>query len=155
HGRELSADITARGLTDLSLHVGGMVDKDRKGIALSHLRLQYPEATWSLEHPTHVTFGEGVVHADELSLTAADQRLVLRGGLRGTHLDADAQIQRLRLDRLPRAFVPSSLGLGGVLDAAVTAHGSTDRPVVDAKVALHGGEIETLHGLDLDLDAQY
>ncbi len=154
-GRELSAEVTSEGLNEIELHLRGRVDSDRRGFALADLRLRYPEATWTLERPTRVNFGDRDVMLEELALASSGQRLVVSGGIRGTQLQADARIEQLLLERLPRTFVPESLGLGGALSATVTARGTTRRPRVDAEITLRDGAIDTLRELQLELDAHY
>ncbi len=154
-GRELTADITAEGFNEIELHLRGTADPDRQGFALADLRLRYPEATWTLERPTRLTLARGRVLVDELALASSGQRLVLSGGIRGTQLQAAARIEQLRLDRLPKAFVPESLGLGGALDAQLSVQGATGKPRVDAKVRLDGGAIGPVRELQLSLDARY
>ncbi|MGA9523169.1 MAG: hypothetical protein WBV82_17005, partial [Myxococcaceae bacterium] len=154
-GRELTADVTAEGFNEIELHLRGTLDADRQGFALADLRLRYPEATWTLERPTRLTLAGGRILVDELALESSGQRLVLSGGIRGTQLEAEARVEQLLLDRLPKAFVPESLGLGGALDAQLSVHGTTRRPRVDAKVTLHDGAIDEIRELQLVLDAHY
>lgn len=88
-GRDVSAEVTTRGLTSLVFRAGGLLDADNQGILLNTLGLEYPEASWSLEKPARVQWPESALSVEPLALAAAkDQRIVVRATKRETRIDA-------------------------------------------------------------------
>src|SRR5262249_55720986 len=58
-GRELDVELTTKGYAELALLASGTVDEGGEGLQLATLSLRYPEETWSLEAPTHVSLEQG------------------------------------------------------------------------------------------------
>ncbi|HYX91261.1 MAG TPA: hypothetical protein VE782_06850, partial [Myxococcaceae bacterium] len=154
-GRELVADLSARGLADLALHLAGTVDRSAEELLLSDAKVRYPEATWTLQRPARIAFGGGQLSARELTLESGRERVSVDGGMFGDRLDARARIENLALDRLPHALVPDDLNLGGEVNAAIRAGGTTSRPEVAAKLELRNGRFRQFTDLGLQLDATY
>jgi translocation and assembly module TamB len=154
-GRELSAEVTARGFADVGLQLRGVLDEDREGLRLSELAVRYPEASWTLENPTHLRFGGGDLQLDELWLRSGRQRLGLGGTLRGTSVDARLVTENLELAQLPRAALPADLVVAGELSLRATARGRLGRPTVAAQVQLRNARWNDFRDLGLELDARY
>jgi translocation and assembly module TamB len=154
-GRELVADLSARGFADVAVHVAGTLERSAEALLVSDLKVRYPEATWTLQRPTRLAFGGGQLTASELTLESGRQRLSIDGGMFGERLDARARIENLMLERLPRAFLPDDLNLGGQVNAAMRAAGNSSRPEVAAKLELRNGRYRQLTDLGLELDATY
>lgn len=154
--RALEANLRTQGDVELSLALAGTVDEDQQGLAVSALTLAYPEATWTLQGPTHVGFGGGhMVVKPALTLASEAQRLSLTLDKAGERIDTRVEVAALELDRLPKAFVPESLGLGGTLSAQVSARGRLPRPDAELSVTLQGGRYQTYEGLDFGLKGTY
>jgi len=154
-GRELEADFSTQGLSDLVLHVGGELEKSGGGFLLSALALRYPEAEWTLQAPARVTFAGGDTRAEAIALAAGPQRLTVQGFKQGARFDAAVDVEKLNLGRLPKAFIDPTLRLAGELDLHLRAQGTTAKPVVDARVSLRDGTYRNHQGLGLLLDGRY
>ncbi|MEN9800450.1 MAG: hypothetical protein RL653_4147 [Pseudomonadota bacterium] len=153
-GRTFQADAQLRGLTSLVFHAGGTLDRDRGGMQLETLGLDYPEAHWALRAPAGLRFDDGL-QVGTLTVAAKGQSLSVKGGLRGGRLDATLTLEQLDLARLPSALMPAELHLAGQLSGAVRAAGRTSRPAVDAELQLSGGRVQGLEDVSLQLRAGY
>lgn len=148
-GRDLDLELSTKGLTDVKLTAHGTVDPDGLGVAIATLALQYPEETWTLEAPTHLSIAKGL-DVETLVLRAAEQRVEARVSLKQGVLDALVDATALELTRLPRAFVPTKWGLGGKLDLHATAVGKSDKPDLEATLKWRDGSLRTLRQVDVD-----
>ncbi|MBK7857022.1 MAG: translocation/assembly module TamB domain-containing protein [Archangiaceae bacterium] len=153
-GRELTLALSTRGYAELSLTAGGRLDEDGEGLELARLELKYPEATWTLREPAHLSIAHGV-EVGPLALMSDDQRLGLMLKSGGGRIDAAVEVVNVELTHLPHAFVPTQWGLGGRLDAKATARGRTASPDAEATVAWRDGSVRTLRGLQLKVQARY
>lgn len=154
-GRALVADVSTRGFAQVTLHLAGTLDADRQGLAVADLQLRYPEATWTLQRPTHVAFGEGGFRLDELTLESGRQRLTVAAAVRGTKLEGRARVENLVLGALPKVALPDDLALEGDLDALLDLRGSPSRPVADLTATLRNGRIQSFEDLGLQLRGHY
>jgi len=154
-GRALTATVKAGGSAQLLLALTGTVDEDKQGLALSSFSLSYPEASWTLEHPTHLGFGSGV-RVDPLTLTAGPQSLTLALTTNGENLDARTELRTVDLGLLPKALLPPSLQeLGGRLSGHVAVSGHTSHPSATATLSLEDGRFQRYAGVDLALKGRY
>lgn len=153
-GRTFQADAQLRGLTSLVFHAGGTLDKDRAGMQLETLGLDYPEAHWALRAPVGLRFEEGL-QVGTLTVAAKGQSLSVRGGVRAGKLDATVALEHFDLARLPAALMPPDLQLAGELSGTVRAVGRTAQPAVEAELQLSGGRVQGLEELSLQLHAGY
>ncbi|NPC86451.1 translocation/assembly module TamB, partial [Pyxidicoccus fallax] len=154
--RELDATVRVQGDAQLGLTLGGLVDEDGQGLAIRALTLSWPEATWTLRRPTHLGFGGGRVEVEPaLALASGPQSLSVRGVMEGEQVKARVELDAFDLSKLPRAFVPESLGLGGTLTGHVAASGRMPRPDAEVNLRLAGGRAQGYEGLDAALQASY
>lgn len=153
--RSLEATVRVQGDAQLALTLGGTVDPSGKGLAVQSLTLAYPEATWTLQHPTHLGFENGVEVTPPLALASGPQSLSLGLVMREERVDARADVRALDLSKLPHLFVPESLGLGGVLTGSVVARGKLPRPDADVDLTLKDGRFQEYEGVDLGLKGRY
>ncbi|MDC0710598.1 translocation/assembly module TamB domain-containing protein [Stigmatella sp. ncwal1] len=154
--RALQANVSTQGQVELSLTLTGTVDENQEGLAVSAMTLAYPEATWRLQRPTHVGFGGGRIEVKPtLTLAAENQRLAVQLVKVGERVDAQVDVGELDLSKLPKAFVPESLGLGGMLSAQVSAKGALSRPDATFSLSLADGRFQQYTGLGLELKGTY
>ncbi|MGZ3461294.1 MAG: translocation/assembly module TamB, partial [Archangium sp.] len=155
HGRALEASVSTGGTTKLLLALRGTVDKDNQGLGLDDLILRYPEADWTLQRPTHLRWGNGRVEVAPFTLTSGEQALSLALTKAGERLTAHTELQAFDLGRLPKAFLPPSLQVGGRLSGQVAVSGRLPRPDADLSLSLRGGRYQQYVGLDADLRGRY
>ena len=137
----------------LALQTRGQWAPRFAGLALQDLRLEYPEARWQLVRPAHLTFAPAFA-IPELALAAGPQRIAL--SLRtGERLAAKVDIARLDLGRLPRALLPPSLKLAGLVDLDAEVAGTMARPRGHARLAVARGRFQKVEGLELTLEARH
>ncbi len=153
--RSLEATVRVEGDAQLGLALAGTIDESGQGLAVNTLTLNSPEATWTLQRPTHIGFGEVIEVAPALTLASGGQSLALALRMRGEQVDASADVRALDLSRLPRLFVPESLGLGGQLNGSVTARGRLPRPDAEVDVTLTEGRFQEYSGLNFGLKGRY
>ncbi len=153
-GRKLTADVSTKGMAEVSVHLQGVLDADASGVALTELELRYPEATWQLVAPAKVRVDHGF-SADELTLSSGTQRLVFRGKVGEGRVQAELEAHRVELAVLPRAFVPEALGLGGVLNATVAAEGRLKRPTLQVLAQVGGLSVMGHRDIHAALEARY
>ncbi len=154
--RVLEANVRTAGDVVLGLSLAGTVDEDEEGIAVSAMTLAWPEATWTLQGPTHVGFGGGRLEVKPaLTLVSDKQRLALTLVKVGERIDTRVEADALDLTRLPRAFVPESLGLGGTVSARVSARGRLPRPDAEISFTLEDGRYQQYTGLGATLKGTY
>ena len=154
--RALEANIKAAGDLSVSLGLTGTVDEDQQGLAVSALTLAYPEATWTLQGPTHVGFGGGRVEVKPaLRLVSDGQSLALAVEKEGEHINGLVELGALDLTRLPKAVVPEELKLGGALSARVSARGRLPRPDAELSITLVDGRFQEYSDLDVSLNGTY
>ncbi|MCP3139198.1 translocation/assembly module TamB [Pyxidicoccus xibeiensis] len=154
--RELDATVRVHGDAQLGLVLGGTVDEDGQGLAVQALTLSWPEATWALRSPTHVGFGGGRIEVEPaLTLESGGQTLSLLGSKEGERVTARVELGAFDLTKLPRAFVPESLGLGGTVTGHVAARGRLPRPEAEAKLRWDDGRASGYEGLQATLDGRY
>jgi translocation and assembly module TamB len=154
--RELDATVRVQGDAQLGLDVDGTVDEDGQGLAVRALTLSWPEATWTLQHPTHVGFGGGRVEVEPaLALASGPQSLSVRGAMEGERVAARVELGAFDLAKLPRVFVPESLGLGGTVTGHVAARGRLPRPEAEVNLHWDQGRARGYEGLDATLDGRY
>jgi translocation and assembly module TamB len=155
HDRNIVADVRATGFLQLALHAGGTVDSDHKGILLSALQLEYPQAQWSLQRAAHVRFAGPELSTEPLELRSGGQAIRAAGSLRGRRIDADLQIHNLDLALLPKPVVSPALNLAGLFSAELSARGSTAQPALQVKAELQSGRFKQYRDLALKLDGGY
>ncbi|QSQ28584.1 translocation/assembly module TamB domain-containing protein [Pyxidicoccus parkwayensis] len=154
--RKLDATVRVQGDAQLGLVLGGVVDEDGEGLAVDALTLSWPEATWKLQRPTHVGFGGGRVEvAPALLLTSGSQKLSLLGAKEGQQVTARVELDAFDLTKLPHAFVPESLGLGGTVTGFVSAKGRLPRPDAEANLRWEDGRAQGYEGLQASVEARY
>ncbi|GHG94339.1 translocation/assembly module TamB domain-containing protein [Comamonas sp. JC664] len=154
--RNLDASVRVQGDAELGLTMKGQVDKNGQGLGIRELALFWPEATWTLQQPTHVGFGGGNVEvAPPLVLASEGQTLSLQGSMRGQRIAARVELGAFDLARLPAAFVPESLGLGGTLTGHAAASGTMARPDAEVDIRLEDGRAQGYEGLQSELKARY
>ncbi|MBZ4416280.1 translocation/assembly module TamB domain-containing protein [Myxococcus sp. RHST-1-4] len=154
--RRLDATVRAQGDAQLGLELGGLVDEDGQGLAVDALTLSWPEATWTLQRPTHVGFGGGRVEVEPaLALASGPQSLSVRGAMKGEQVAARVELGAFDLAKLPRVFVPESLGLGGTVTGHVAARGRLPRPEAEANLRWDNGRAQGYEGLHAALDGRY
>ncbi|WP_257458318.1 translocation/assembly module TamB domain-containing protein [Archangium lipolyticum] len=155
-GRALEASVTTGGTTNLLLSLRGTVDKDSQGLGIDALALRYPEAGWTLQRPTHVSWGNGGVEvAPPLTLSSGPQSLSLALAMEGERITARTELQAFDLGRLPKAFLPPSLDVDGQLSGHVAVNGHMSRPDADLDLTLRGGRYQQYKDLDFDLRGKY
>ncbi len=154
-GRELEADFSARGLADIVVHLGGTIDPDHEGMAVSALSLRYPEAEWTLQRPSRIVFSDARLALEPIVLHSGAQVLALAGEKVGARLSGKLDLDKLDLSLLPKAFVPPELQLAGLLGAHVEAHGTVSQPAVDARLELSGGRIKGFTEVGATLSGRY
>ncbi|ATB50515.1 translocation/assembly module TamB [Corallococcus macrosporus] len=154
--RALDASVRVAGDVELGLTLNGLVDADNQGLAIQQMALFWPEATWTLQAPTHLGFGGGTVEvAPPLRLASEGQTLSLQGAMRGQRVTARVELGAFDLSRLPRSFVPESLGLGGRLTGHAAVSGRMARPDAEADLRLADGQARGYEGLQAELKARY
>jgi translocation and assembly module TamB len=154
-GRELEADLSAKGLADLVVHAIGTVDADSQGIAFTTFDLQYPEARWAMQSPSAVAWRNDTVVVQPLTLTSGEQRLALSGQLRGQQVRASVDAASVDLAKLPRALVDPKLGLKGLVTASAKVQGTLSHPTGEGRLALSAGALGKLTGVDATLEGSY
>jgi autotransporter translocation and assembly factor TamB len=137
----------------LSLTVAGRLDHDRQGLALSHVALTYPKASWTSEGIARLRFDEITLSLKNLLLRSQDQALAIDGSKDEEHVDAHVALTKFRLDLLPTLVVPRDLNLGGTLDLDLKASGPVDGPKVVGRVRLEGGRFRTFSKIAAAVDA--
>jgi translocation and assembly module TamB len=154
--RDLKVSVSTQGEVELNLSLAGLVDEDQEGLAVNALTLAYPEATWRLQGPSHVRFGGNRLEVrPTLTLVSDAQRLAVQLLKQGERVDARVDVSALDLSKLPRAFVPESMGLGGTLSAQLSAKGPLSRPDATYTVSLTEGRFQQYTGLGLELKGTY
>ncbi|HVG61350.1 MAG TPA: translocation/assembly module TamB domain-containing protein [Hyalangium sp.] len=154
--RALEASVRTAGDVVLGLSLAGTVDEDQEGLAVSAMTLAWPEATWTLQGPTHVGFGGGRLEVKPaLTLTSETQRLAVTLVKEGDRIDTRVEADALDLTKLPKAFVPEALGLGGTLSARVSARGRLPRPDAELSLTLENGRFQEYTGLGATLKGTY
>lgn len=154
--RELTASVRVEGDAQLALGVEGTVDADNEGLAMRGFTLSWPEATWTLQQPTHLAFGGGrIALSPPLQLASGPQTLKVAAVKDGERVDARIDLGAFDLSKLPRIAVPESLGLGGTLSGHVAAKGRMARPDADVDLTWADGRARGYEGLGLALKAKY
>jgi translocation and assembly module TamB len=154
-GRALDLHLITEGFVQASLHLGGTLDEDRRGIALSQLTLHFPEADWALEKPARLRFAGDLVQVETLSLRSGEQQIALNGWKRGNRLNASASLQTIDLTRLPHALLPKNTKLGGKLTVDARARGTTRDPAVEASFDVVDAQVNDLQHLFLKGNASW
>jgi len=158
-GRALEATVTTGGATDLLVSLRGTVDKGGEGLGLDALTLRYPEAGWTLQRPTHLSWANGrVVVAtpkEPLALSSGGQALALSLTMAGERLEATTELKAFDLGKLPKAFMPPSLQLAGQLDGSLAVSGRLPRPDATVNLSLRGGRYQQYADLAFDLEGRY
>jgi len=153
--RNLEAEVRAEGELSVWLHATARVDPDNKGLLLSSFRLRYPEADWLLQQPAKIRFASGDASAEQVELKSGAQAIRFHGALRGQRLRAEAEVEKLDLAQLPKAFVDPALKLSGMFNARIRASGKLPRPAVEAHVDLRRGQFKQYSNLGLAVNALY
>ncbi|WNG30365.1 AsmA family protein [Cystobacter fuscus] len=155
-GRQLEVSVHSEGDAPLELALWGTLDKDNEGLALEDVTLKYPEAAWTLQHPTHLTWGGGRVEVEPaLSLTSGEQGLSLALKMQGESIRARTELRALDLSRLPKAYLPASFDVAGLISGEVSVDGRMSRPDARAQLKLSGGRYQQYSDLSFDLDGRY
>ncbi|MHB8877566.1 MAG: translocation/assembly module TamB domain-containing protein [Myxococcaceae bacterium] len=154
-GRELEADLSARGLADLVAHLTGTLDPGADGILLSSFALQYPEARWTMRAPARVSWGGATTTIEPLTLVSGEQALSLSAVKGGRRLRAKVEASSVDLGRLPKALVNHELGLAGLLSGTVEVDGTLPRPDGLVKLTVSKGGVRRLSGISATVDSTY
>ncbi|RJS22443.1 translocation/assembly module TamB [Corallococcus sp. H22C18031201] len=150
--QNLEAHINLAGDAQFALGLRGQVDSGGDGLDVRTLSLSWPEATWTLRHPTHVRFGGGRVAVEPpLALASESQSLSVGMTKVGSRLDARVELGAVDLAKLPRLFVPESLGLGGTVTGHVATRGVLSRPDAEVDLAWKDGRARGYENLALGL----
>jgi autotransporter translocation and assembly factor TamB len=137
----------------LSLALTGRVDGDRQGLALSHVALTYPEASWTSEGTARLRFDEITLSLKNFLLRSQDQALAVDGAKDDEHVDAHVALTKFRLDLLPTLVVARDLNLGGTVDLDIRASGPLDEPKVVGRIRLEQGRFRSLSKIAVAVDA--
>lgn len=155
HGRELDLDLATRGLGDLKVHVVGVLDRDSRGARLDTAELTWTDATWSLEAPTRVVWGD-VIEVAPFALHDGSRRVSGELTMRASRLAAKVHAEQLELSKLPRVVAPASWGLEGTLEVLdVTARGRPSAPAIDFSAKVRRARVLELGGIDLTLSGDW
>ncbi len=152
-GRAVEVTLTTQGLGDLRLGIAGLLDADQAGLAVSGLTLASTEGEWALEAPTSLAWRSGELVLAPLALRSGGQRLTGEARKTATTLQAAVGLTQVRLDRLPRALVPASLGLAGTVSGTVTASGKLKSPTARLTLEWQDGALQGLRPLSATVDA--
>jgi translocation and assembly module TamB len=154
-GRDIDLDFTTRGMGDLQAHVVARLEPGNSGAAISAVDLKWTGATWSLESPTSLRWGD-VFELQPMTLHDAERSLSVRVKKTRKTLDAELHAQRLDLAKLPSALAPPSWELGGTVTTLdVTVSGTPDAPIVAAKTKVADGRVWAISGLQLVGDGSW
>ncbi|MGQ0503989.1 MAG: translocation/assembly module TamB domain-containing protein [Myxococcaceae bacterium] len=153
--RQLSGTVQTQGFAQAALRFQGTVDQNGRGLQLAALTLDLPEGKWSLAQPTHVAATDTGFELGPLELRKGTQSLRAEAHLRGNKLTANADVTKLDLAQLPKAFVPADLGVAGTLSARVDVTGTQARPKIAAKVELDHASFREAKDVDLQANATY
>jgi translocation and assembly module TamB len=154
--RELKATVSTSGDAVLSLTLAGTVDEDQQGLAVKAMRLGWPEATWTLQGPTHVGFGGGRLEVKPaLTLVSDQQRLALTLLKEGERVDGHVEADALDLTKLPKAFMPETLKLSGTVSARVNARGRLPRPDADISLTVANVQYQEYSDINATLKGTY
>lgn len=155
-GRDFSAEASMSAPQRVSLSLDGAIENSSapdRAIALTHLALAYPGGQWASDATARIRMGGETVSLANLRLVSRGQRLALDGSKTGDRIDVRLALEGIRLALLPRLLVDPSLGLGGMLDADVHAHGALENPSVDAQVELRQGRVRGFANIRAKLTA--
>ena len=144
--RTFSTELALVSPDPINLKGSGNLDDDGRGLALEHLVLSYPGGEWTTEGIARVASAEDRLSLANLRLRSAGQTIDLDGAKTNDQLDAHLAVHDLRLSQLPAFLVDPKLRLAGVVDADVTAAGTTDNPRVAARVQVQGAAVDLQHG---------
>ena len=125
--------------------------RDRE-LTIKALSVRYPEAAWTLRRRARLSFGDAIVLSG-FELGAGAQRVTAELRLAGRTRNAHVTVARLDLGRLPRALVPPSAGLAGLVDADLRAEDGK-APRVVANASLTGGRVGGHRDLSFNLAAR-
>lgn len=151
HGRQLDLDLATRGLGDLKLHAIGVLDRDSRGASIDSAELTWTDASWKLEAPTRVAWGD-VIEVAPFVVHDGPRRLGGALELSSTKLEGTVHAEQLDLARLPRIVAPAAWGLGGTLEALdVRTTGKPSAPVMSFTAKVRQARVLELGGIDLDL----
>ncbi|MBL8915839.1 MAG: hypothetical protein JNM17_34390, partial [Archangium sp.] len=154
-GRDIDLDFTTRGMGDLQAHLIGKLDADRRGAVLTACDLKWTGATWSLESPTSLKWGDDF-ELQPLLLHDENRRLSVRVKRTRKALDAELHAQQLDLAKLPSALAPPSWELGGTVTSLdIDVSGTPDVPIVAVKTVVKDGRVWAVTGLQLTGDAKW
>jgi translocation and assembly module TamB len=160
-GRHVSARARMTGPEPLSLDLAGRREPSGRALRLERLRVEYPEATWSLARPARIVFGPERLSVSGLVLAAGRQRVeadVARGpvtGRRGGVVETRGTIRvtALELGLLPHALLPPGRRPGGRLDADLDFRAAAGPPRFEIAAVLAGGRMGALRDVELRLAA--
>jgi translocation and assembly module TamB len=152
-GRAVSLRAVVAGPQPLRVDLAGKrLAADARALTIDALTVRYPEATWTLRRPAHVSYGDALVLSG-FELGADRQRLAIDVRAAGKKRTAHVTVARLDLGRLPRALLPPDAGLGGIVDADVRLEDGA-RPRVVATASLKNGRARGHRDLSLELAAR-
>ncbi len=151
-GRAVQLQLFAAGPVQLTL--AGTADGDGRGLRVETLVVRFPEEAFSLAAPAAVRFGEARFETQPLRLLSDQQALSFSVQKAQAQLEAQLEVARLDLARLPALVAPASWGLAGVLDATASLHGEASHPDVTLSANLAEGGWHGLSGLQAHLEGQ-
>ncbi len=154
HGRELDVALTTKGLGDVGVTLHGTLDADNDGLAVATLQLDTGVDRWTLEQPTHVTWGRAL-RLEPVALASGQQTFRLEGSLRGERLTGAVRASQVDLARLPRVLAPATLGLAGIVTLEGTLDGPLKQPNVVAKVQVRGGAVKGVSQLEGTVEGRF
>jgi translocation and assembly module TamB len=135
------------------LAMQGRLARDRHGLALTDLTLDYPGGRWTSEGTAQLAFGGQTVSIADFMLVSRGQRLGIDASKSADRVNAHVALAGLRLDLLPAFAVDPALKLGGVVDLDVKAEGALDNPSVRARLSLLQGRFRAFSGIRAQADA--
>lgn len=150
-GRELSADLSGKGLGELAARLRGQLDEDRKGLVFQEVSLAFPEASWHLDGTAHVGNAKGTLVLEPVRLVSGNQALTLSGTKGPRRAEGQVVVRAVDLARLPRALFPPDLGLAGVVDGQATGEVEGTRWRLEGTVKVAHGGFRQQQGLDVVL----
>ncbi len=154
-GRAITLRATSMGPNAVGFGLEGLLDKDREGLQLSALNVDYFGFEWALEAPAHLRFAAAEFSTQPITLVHGSQSVSVVGEKKGDRIDAGLKVLHLDLGQLPAKKLKEEYNLAGLLDLDLRARGKLSHPDVTAKLTLENGRFKKYSELSLALDATY